>query len=543
MDGGKLNIRVNKQRPHGPLRLASVEECSLVAGLKLCGYINQAGWFEDLVTGLAWPLPNATLQHHHIGGVVARYPGNAKDVLTLPIIPIRNDRQLTIAGGVNQWGTGVSPWGKCIELGENSTGYAANAHFQAFGGGPFQSGWVSNNGFSLTTTNSNGDRDFVIFATAIQNTNGSGPQGTMWANEEGYRESASDSSEIFANGLTAGFDRLVFGDDLAASGLYGQVEIGWFVVWDRPIPNDFLQSYIDDPHQIVRPRWERNRAFLYAGGGVANLVIQGALHIHQADGVSLTQQHSLVAQDSAHAHTADALTLSQLHQLVIAEALHAHSADNLVLTTADDLTVQDGQHGHAADNLALTQLHQLVLQDAAHGHTAENVTLSVAGQLVIADGQHGHLADNISLTQLHQLLVADSVHAHSADNLDLTQLHQLVIQEAAHGHTGENIVLSIATALSIADALHGHTGDNVALTQLHGLVIQAAIHSHAADAIALTQQHSLIISDALHAMLSDVVTITDASIETPAGRTIVVESDGRTVIVAAESRTITVNAQ
>lgn len=170
------------------------------------------------------------------------------------------------------------------------------------------------------------------------------------------------------------------------------------------------------------------------------LVVADALHAHTADNVTVTHENAfrspvIVVTQAAHAAAARRRRRSGrvfIEQgppipagavtLTVQDALHVHVAENVVVTQDHTLAVQDATQAHLADNVSLTQDHTLVVQEAFQAHTADNIpTLPVEGaeNLIIADATHAHTVDNVDFTQLHLLVVDDATHAHFADAADV----------------------------------------------------------------------------------------------------------------------------
>lgn len=122
------------------------------------------------------------------------------------------------------------------------------------------------------------------------------------------------------------------------------------------------------------------------------LVVAEPFHGHSVDNVALTQVHSLVVTDAVHGHVVDSAAVFNAgyqsgytggygtltsSDLVVSDSSHEHTAEGVSLTQDHTLAdVADSTHSHAADNVVLTQAQILVVADTFHAHRAVNRIIS-----------------------------------------------------------------------------------------------------------------------------------------------------------------------
>lgn len=288
-------------------------------------------------------------------------------------------------------------------------------------------------------------------------------------------------------------------------------------IWDRALSLAELRALRRDPYQILRAVVPGRYAFEGAGGGSAELVVDGCSHSHAVDLVSLIQSNTLGANDSAHGHVADAVSLSQINVIALADAVHAHTVDGVALSQSANISADDAAHGHTADSASLTQANILDPVEALHAQAADGVELSQGGSLSPADSLHAHSVDAVALTQANQITPADSEHAHTADSPALSAQSTLSAADALHGHTAEAVTLIQANLLSVSDALHSQAADAVMLELAGVLVVQGAIQAQLVDGVVLAQANTIQVADAAHAHLAEQVTLSQGVSLSPDG--------------------------
>ena len=69
-------------------------------------------------------------------------------------------------------------------------------------------------------------------------------------------------------------------------------------------------------------------------GGFSNFTttIDGCLHIHSVDDVSLSQMHDVLISSGLHQHTVESALISTYHYLNINDTLHTHTVDNVTIS-------------------------------------------------------------------------------------------------------------------------------------------------------------------------------------------------------------------
>lgn len=159
------------------------------------------------------------------------------------------------------------------------------------------------------------------------------------------------------------------------------------------------------------------------------LAVADATHAHAADNLTLTQAHTLVVADATDAHAGDNVVIivpdaysdtysnsydtAVPNSLVIGDGLHGHTADGLTLTQAHTLTGFVDQLDHTADNIDFVQDFTGAVNDGLHANRTDNVALTQQHSLTVAETRHTHTADALFIGFV--FIIADCAHAHRGD--------------------------------------------------------------------------------------------------------------------------------
>lgn len=203
---------------------------------------------------------------------------------------------------------------------------------------------------------------------------------------------------------------------------------------------------------------------------VINLVVTPGVaeteHLLTSPELTLVVGFDLVIPDSVILTESDNLAGLVTSFGSIDDGFHLHDADALVLTQDHTLTVADSYHGHFATEPDIYMVGDLPIDSAVHATDSDNIDLGGSQYLVVADAYHLHTVDGLlGLGQAHFLDMdaAHSFHLHFADNVVIAALAADFEATWMDSATQVRTIHGV-TASTIIDAVLAHTLNTVTTT-------------------------------------------------------------------------------
>lgn len=161
---------------------------------------------------------------------------------------------------------------------------------------------------------------------------------------------------------------------------------------------------------------------------------ENLVHVHQAETLSLIQEHNLIVSDSSHSNQLGEPSVAQ--NIEVQELSHANEISAIGLDQKHILVVSNINNNNQLTSPFLTHIYNLTISDILHTHELENIVFGLIS-LIIANIAHNNNVESLELFGIN-----NCNHDNIVDALSLIVTHLLLINDLSHDNAAEEITFA-----------------------------------------------------------------------------------------------------